>query len=170
MLPAELDRPRRDGRQYEVVDGRLLVTGAQPPIHHAAVVGLLVRLKGACPPDQLITAGSLDFRPRHGLTLRPDLLVCRRADAGPKFLDRPPLLVIEVLSPSTRITDVVLKRGLYEQADIPSYWFLDPDRQELTVLDLSDGRYICQAVVQGEETFHATLPFPTRIVPAQLVG
>ena len=101
---------RRDGRRYEVVDGRLLVTGAQPPAHHAALVALMIQLKHACPPDLLVSVGSLDFRPTLGVSLRPDLLVCRRADAGPHLLTAPPLLTVEVLSPSTRTTDVVLKR------------------------------------------------------------
>jgi hypothetical protein len=41
----------RDGRRYEIVDGRLLVTGPQPPEHHAAVVALMIQLKHACPPN-----------------------------------------------------------------------------------------------------------------------
>jgi Uma2 family endonuclease len=166
---AELDGLPRDGRRYEVVDGRLLVTGAQAPIHQAAVIGLMVRLKQACPPDQLVAFGSLDFRPDRRLSLRPDLLVCRREDAGPKYADRL-LLAVEVISPSTRTTDVVLKRGLYEQHAVPSYWLLDPDRQELTILELTDDRYICQTVIQGDEPFEVTRPFPHRLTAAEVAS
>ena len=158
----------RDGRRYEVVDGRLLVTGAQPPAHHTAVVALMIQLKHACPPDLLVSVGSLDFRPTLGISLRPDLLVCRRADAGRQLLTAPPVLAVEVLSPSTRITDVVLKRTLYETHHVPSYWLLDPTRHELTVLELTDAGYTCQAVVQAEETFHATAPFSINLIPAAL--
>lgn len=160
----------RDGRRYEVVDGRLLVTGAQPAAHHTAVTNLLVLLKQACPPDRLVAVGSLDFRPTRGVSLRPDLLVCRREDAGPHLLQHPPLLTVEVLSPSTRTTDVVLKRALYEHHRVPSYWLLDPTNQELTVLEMIDASYACQAVVQAEETFHATTPFPVDLAPAALTG
>ncbi|MEV5964113.1 Uma2 family endonuclease [Kribbella sp. NPDC051952] len=158
----------RDGRRYEVVDGRLLVTGAQPPAHHAAVVGLMIALKNACPPELLVSVGSVDFRPTLGVSLRPDLLVCHRSDAGPHLLTTPPLLTVEVLSPSTRTTDIVLKRTLYERHGIQSYWLLDPTVQELTVLDLTPTGYTCQAVVQSEETFHATTPFPIALTPATL--
>jgi Uma2 family endonuclease len=158
----------RDGRRYEVVDGRLLITGAQPPAHHAAVTNLLIQLKQACPPDQLVAVGSLDFRPTRTISLRPDLLVCRRADAGRQLLERPPLLTIEVLSPSTRTTDVVLKRTLYETHGVPSYWLLDPTHHELTVLELTPSGYACRAVVQAEETFQASRPFPVTLIPAQL--
>lgn len=164
--PASGERGR-DGRRYEVVDGRLLVTGVQPPAHQAAVVGLMVRLKEACPADQLVAVGSLDLRPTRRLSLRPDLLVCRRADAGPQYVQHA-LLAVEVLSPTTRITDVALKRDLYEQSAVPSYWLLDPTHQELTILTLTPTGYICQAVLQSEETFHTTTPFPLTLTPADL--
>lgn len=158
----------RDGRRYEVVDGRLLITGAQPPAHHAAVIALMVLLKHACPPDLLVSVGSLAFRPTLDISLRPDLLVCHRADAGSHLLTAPPVLAVEVLSPSTRTTDVVLKRTLYETHQIPSYWLLDPTTQELTILDLTPTGYTCQAVVQSEETFNATRPFRVAVTPAGL--
>ncbi|WP_328518636.1 Uma2 family endonuclease [Kribbella sp. NBC_00359] len=160
----------RDGRRYEVVDGRLLVTGAQPPAHHAAVVALMIQLKHACPPDLLVSVGSLDFRPTRAISLRPDLLVCNRTDAGPHLLTTPPLLAVEVLSPSTRTTDIVLKRTLYERHRVQSYWLLDPTHHELTVLQLTDTGYTCQAAIQAAETFHATHPFPVTLSPATLTA
>jgi Uma2 family endonuclease len=157
-----------DARRYEVLDGRLLITGPQPPAHHAAVVALLVLLKHACPPGLLVAVNSLDYRPNLNTTLRPDLLICHRTDAGPHLLTAPPVLAVEVLSPTTRTTDVVLKRTVYEQHRIPSYWLLDPTHQELTILTLTPTGYICQAVLQSEETFHTTTPFPLTLTPADL--
>lgn len=147
-----------------MVDGRLLITGAQPPAHHAAVIALMVQLKHACPPDLLVSVGSLAFRPTPHTTLRPDLLVCARHYTA----TQPPALVVEVLSPSTRTTDVVLKRSLYETHQVPSYWLLDPTTQELTILALTPTGYTCQAVLQAEETFHTTTPFPVDLCPATL--
>lgn len=160
----------RDGRRYEIVDGRLLVTGVQPPAHHAAVIALMIRLKQACPPDLLVSVGSLDFRPTRTISLRPDLLVCHRAAAGPRLLTAPPLLAVEVLSPSTRTTDVVLKRTLYETHAVPTYWLLDPTHQELTVLHLTNTGYACQTVLQADEPFHTDRPFPITLTPAELTS
>ncbi|MFI5697130.1 Uma2 family endonuclease [Kribbella sp. NPDC051586] len=162
--PPDAPPPARDGRRYEVVDGRLLITGAQPPAHHAAVIALMILLKQACPPNLLVSVGSVAFRPTPHTTLRPDLLVCPRNTS----VTQPPLLVVEVLSPSTRTTDVVLKRALYETHQVPSYWLLDPTTQELTILALTPTGYTCQAVLQAEETFHATHPFPVDLTPAAL--
>jgi Uma2 family endonuclease len=164
-----------DSRRYEVVDGRLVVTGLQPPTHQAAVVELMVQLKQACPPDQLVAVGSLDFRPAPRMSLRPDVLVCHRDDAvglnssspatGAQYVQQM-LLAIEVLSPTTRVMDVVTKRELYAQYGVPAYWLLDPDTAELTVLELTGTHYTCQAVLQGEESFNVTTPFPITLSPA----
>ena len=116
----------------------------------------------------LVAVNSLDYRPNLNTTLRPDLLICHRIDAGPHFFTVPPVLAVEVLSPTTRTTDVVLKRTVYEQHRIPSYWLLDPTHQELTILTLTPTGYICQAVLQSEETFHTTTPFPLTLTPADL--
>jgi Uma2 family endonuclease len=79
------------------------------------------------------------------------------------------LLAVEILSPSTRTTDLILKRDLYERAGVASYWILDPEDAVLTVLELVSGRYVERVVVKDEEVFEAELPFPVRIVPAELV-
>lgn len=153
---------------YEIADGRLLVTGPQPPAHHAAVLALMVQLKHACPPDLMVAVRSVDFRPTTNTSLRPDLLVCPRTTTP--LLTTAPLLVVEVLSPTTRTTDVVLKRTLYETHGVPSYWLLDPTTQELTVLNLTPTGYTCQAVIQSEESFRTTRPFPITLTPAILTS
>ncbi|GAA0961718.1 Uma2 family endonuclease [Kribbella koreensis] len=152
-----------------MIDGRLVVTGVQPPAHQAAVVALMVALKHACPPDLLVSVGSLDFRPTRRLSLRPDILVTPRADAGPQYVQNA-LLAVEVLSPTTRTTDVVTKRALYAEHGVPAYWLLDPAAQELTVLHLNQDHYTCEAVIQGEENFHTTTPFPISLTPSALMG
>lgn len=126
----------------------------------------MVQLKRVCPPDLLVAVGSVPFRPTPSTTLRPDLLVCRRTAP----VTEPPLLAVEVLSPTTRTTDVVLKRALYEQHNVPHYWLLDPTTQELTILDLTPTGYTCQAVLQAEEAYKTTHPFPLTLTPNSLTS
>jgi Uma2 family endonuclease len=158
-----------DGRRHELVDGMLLVTPAPKPIHQTAVFELAYRLRLGCPENLKVFVAPLDFRPTGQRSLQPDVLVCHREDIGPKYIERPLVLAAEVLSPSTRMADLLLKRGVYEQAGVASYWIFDPDREALTVLELSNGRYVERAVVVGKEVFDAVLPFPVRLVPAELV-
>lgn len=166
---ADLDTQPDDGRRRELVDGMLLVTPAPLAIHQRAVFELGFRLRLVCPDDLEILAAPFDYRPTSERSLQPDLLVCRQEDVGPRWIERPLLLAVEILSPSTRMKDLLLQRGIYEQAGVASYWTFDPEGEVLTVLELSDGRYVERAVVKGSDTFEAELPFPVRIVPAELV-
>jgi len=45
-----------------------------------------------------------------------------------------PLLVVEVLSPTTRRRDVHEKRDLYLSAGAGEYWVIDPDRHSIRVI------------------------------------
>jgi Uma2 family endonuclease len=101
--------------------------------------------------------------------LQPDVLVARRADLTERHLPAPPLLAVEVLSPSTRLIDRNLKRARFEAAGCQSFWVVDPDGLELTAWELADGAYNQVADVSGREAFHATKPFPVTVVPADLL-
>ncbi|WP_433023434.1 Uma2 family endonuclease [Kribbella sp. CA-294648] len=131
--------------RYELVDGQLLVTPAPLPIHQRVVVQLTVRLEASCPEEFEVFVAPFDFRPASGRSLQPDVLVCRCEDVGPKGVERRPLLLaVEVLSSSTRMTDLLLKRAVYEEAGVGSYWLIDPDQEALTRARVG-ARSVCRA-------------------------
>jgi Uma2 family endonuclease len=41
--------------------------------------------------------------------------------------------VIEILSPSSRRQDEIVKRDLYERAGIAEYWIVDPDAESVKI-------------------------------------
>ncbi len=55
--------------------------------------------------------------------------------------ESPPLLVVEVVSESTKVVDYRAKRAEYSVLDIPEYWIVDPLLEKATILTLSDGWY-----------------------------
>jgi hypothetical protein len=61
-----------------------------------------------------------------------------------------------------------LKRGVYEDAGVASYWIFDPKVPSLLVCELVDGRYIDVAKASGTEETHLERPFPVRLCPAEL--
>ncbi|HIK50691.1 MAG TPA: Uma2 family endonuclease, partial [Oscillatoriales cyanobacterium M59_W2019_021] len=66
-------------------------------------------------------------------------------------LNEPPLiLVVEVVSESTRTTDYRSKRSEYAVLEIPEYWIVDPLEAIVTVCTLVEGFYDA-VVFQGEE-------------------
>jgi Uma2 family endonuclease len=165
---ADLDAVPDEGARYELVDGVLLVTYMSSRIHQLALGELMLRMAAACPEHLEVLPGPLEFRPDGRLALVPDLLVLPRQESTTRWVDEL-LLAVEVVVSTTRTVDQVLKPVLYERAGVPSYWMLDAEEGRLTVLELEDGRYVERAVVVGKEAFEAELPFPVRVVPADLV-
>ncbi|WP_107670625.1 Uma2 family endonuclease [Cyanothece sp. BG0011] len=52
-----------------------------------------------------------------------------------------PILVVEVVSESTKNIDYRAKRSEYSVLDIPEYWIVDPFQEQVTILSLSEGFY-----------------------------
>ena len=159
-----------DGLQYELADGVLLVTPAPRPKHQRVLGNLYLVLRAHVPADQEVFLAPLDFQPTRHRSLQPDVLVVRREDVGEENITPPLLLAVEVLSPSTRAKDLVLKRALYEDSGVSSYWVVDPDEPSLLVLELQDGRYVEKARVTGDEAVELTAPFPVRVTPSALLA
>lgn len=74
-----------------------------------------------------------------------------------------------MLSDNIRLTDSTLERQVLEEAEVPSYWLLDPDVPSLTVLELVDGAYRQTASAEGMQALAVERPFPVTVVPADLL-
>lgn len=158
-----------DGLQYELADGVLLVTPA-PRMRHQRVVGnLYLVLRAAVTPGLEVYLSPVDFQPTSTRSLQPDLLVLRSEDVGELNVTAPLLLAVEVLSPSTRSKDLLLKRGLYEASGVASYWVVDPDEPSVTVLELQDGAYVEVGRAVGDDRLEVARPFAVELHPAGLV-
>lgn len=74
--------------------------------------------------------------------VEPDLsVVCDRNKIDKWGCKGAPDLVIEILSPSTRRHDRLVKMNLYEQAGVREYWIVDPDTQSVQVFLLDDNGF-----------------------------
>jgi Uma2 family endonuclease len=87
-------------------------------------------------------------------------------------LPRRPPLAIEVQSRSTRAFDRSLKKTLYQDFGIASYWIVVPtiDRPELIAYDLRNGRYEEVAHVRDDQVFRTQRPFPFDVAPVHLIA
>lgn len=166
---ADLESMPDDGRRYELIDGCLLVTPAPKPTHQRSVLEIAVLLRAVTPPYAETFVAPLDVAPAEDTTMQPDVLVARRADLSEKDLPAAPLLVVEVLSPSTRSFDLGAKRERYERAGTLAYWVFDPRAVRLLAWELRDGAYVLVGDVTGDEAFETNVPFAVRVVPSALV-
>jgi Uma2 family endonuclease len=122
-----------EGRRYELVDGTLIVTPAPSRRHQQALLRLTLLLAERCPEHLELLFAPFDVTLAEDTVLQPDLLIAPKDQFTERDLPIAPLLVVEILSPSTRHVDVSLKRALYEAAGCPSYWVIDPDESSVTV-------------------------------------
>jgi Uma2 family endonuclease len=162
-----------DLRRFELLDGEILVTAAPGDRHQAIVVNLIVLLKAACPSDARVRSAPYDVMLSDHTVAQPDVVVARKADITPRGLAAPPLLVVEVLSPSTRRSDLVRKKQIYADAGCPHYWVVDPGDEThetaLTAWRLGKGQYAEVAAVAGGDSWSTDEPFPCSVVPRDLV-
>jgi len=158
-----------DGLQYELIDGVLLVTPAPVPLHQRAVLRTAVLLHERCPDELEVFVAPLDFQPSRVSSVQPDVLVVRRDSIGERNIQSGIVLAVEVLSPSTRKKDRLLKHALYAEVGVPSYWVVDPATPSLTAWQLDGEQYAAPTVVTGEEAYEPEVPYPVRVVPADLV-
>lgn len=160
-----------DEFRYELDDGVLIVSPAPSMLHQLAVSRLTMILGAACPTGLVVLAGvGVNItRFQHRV---PDLAVVRADSFETVFQETPPLLVVEVASPRTRLYDRNRKKDLYQSFGIASYWIIEPDRKrpELTVFELHNNHYTQAAHVTEHDQFTAARPFPVTITPATLMA
>lgn len=170
----DLEQLPEDGHRYELIDGTLLVTPSPMWQHQAAALDLAVLLRAACPSDLRVITAPFDWKSSDATVIIPDVLVARYADLvsvpGYQRLLAPPLLAVEVLSPSTALVDLNLKRAAYERAGVPSYWVVrpDPDATAVTVFELGSDRRYTERTVVGDDEVVLERPYPMRFVPERL--
>ena len=152
-----------DGRRCELIDGALYVSPGPGRRHNDLLMLLFRLLDRACPPGVTIYPVPYDLRLADGSELVPDIMVARTADLGDKRITRTPLLVVEVISPSSRLMDPLVKRAKYEAAGVPSYWIADPVGPRLTVLELRRKAYVERAVLGAGDRALLDLPFPVEL-------
>lgn len=168
----DLEQLPDDGRQYELIDGMLIVNAAPINIHQIVVGNLeeCLRLSAHALRTHIVMAGNGLAPDDHNVYVH-DVSVVRTEDLQDRYQHVPPDLVAEVVSPGTALYDRGLKRERYARFGVPHYWIVLPDQEspELLAYDLVSGQYKQVAHVTGDEVFATEQPFPVRVAPSQLV-
>jgi Uma2 family endonuclease len=146
----------------------VLIVSPRPTTVHQAVAGRLYGVLSAVCPEEYLVVPEPAVQLDRMTELAPDLVVVRLEDVGGAKFTAPPLLVVEVRSPSTALIDLNRKKAVYEEFGVPSYWIVDPEpaRPELTVFELRDSGYVLEAT--SSQPLTVSHPFTVRITPANL--
>lgn len=148
------------GIWHELIDGAIVVNPPPGFRHEDIAAELLFRLRGAAPPDLAVLGSHAGFFYEGTNYVMADVTVAPRADFQDDGIHVAPLLLVEILSKTTRRVDLNRKREIYEEAGVPSYWVVDPEAQTLTVLELEGGRYVEVLRAALAEPVTVERPFP----------
>ncbi|MBW3638287.1 MAG: Uma2 family endonuclease [Actinobacteria bacterium] len=152
-----------NGLRYEVLDGCVVVTPPATFGHERLDIAIAAQLWNAAPEGVEVLGSNFGYYYDDTSFVMADVTVARTADCEERGTTVAPLLVVEVLSRSTRRRDVTGKWSIYAEAGVPSYWLVDPVEPSLTVLTLTDGLYVETERVAGSEPLTVTVPFEVTV-------
>ena len=136
-----------DERRVELIDGFFYDMSA-PAVIHQKILGELHLLfrectdahEGEC--EVYLAPCDVRLDMDNKTMVQPDLLViCKEYDLGAKRFEGAPDLVLEILSPSTRSKDMLLKLYKYQNAGVKEYWIVDPDHETILVYDFREDNF-----------------------------
>ncbi len=136
-----------DERRVELIDGVFYDMSA-PAVVHQKILGDLHILfrecadahEGTC--EVYLAPCDVRLDMDNKTMVQPDLLViCKSYDLDAKRFEGAPDLVLEILSPSTRSKDMLLKLYKYQNAGVREYWIVDPEHEKVLVYDFREENY-----------------------------
>jgi Uma2 family endonuclease len=152
-----------DGKRHEIIDGDHYATPS-PMLRHQDVAGrlyskILTFLHDHPLGRVYIAPTDVVLSPKNVVV--PDLLFVtreRQPVLTPKNLQGAPDLVLEVLSDSTRRTDEVVKRKLYERFGVVEYWVADPVVDRLRIYRSEGGIFVWAVELSAKAGDSLTTP------------
>ncbi|HMA42482.1 MAG TPA: Uma2 family endonuclease [Gemmatimonadales bacterium] len=133
-----------DGKRYEVVHGELLVTPAPRSRHQIALGRLYAWIRAYLErlgrPDTVVFSPA-DISWTDDTLVQPDLFVVPPEEISNNWETfKTLLLAVEVVSPSSTRADRILKRRLYQEQRVRTYWIVDLDAALVEVWHPEDER------------------------------
>lgn len=169
LTRADLDTMPEDGHRYELIDGTLIVSPAPMYRHQLAHIRFIEILLPAVPVDCQLLSAPFDVALADDTVIQPDLLIAPKSDFTKRDLPTAPLLAIEILSPSTRGIDLLLKKERLQRAGCAHYWVVDPELPSITAWTLASGEYGEPHVASDGQTFAVETPVVVSLVPRHLI-
>ena len=128
------DGPER----WELIDGLPYMMASPTPEHQHALGQLFLQIGGYTQGKSCTTyIAPLDLtfeeNRRTSKVIQPDLFVMCGEFGSDKRIVGVPVLIAEVLSPSTAKHDLIRKLNLYQKAGVQEYWVADPEEKNINV-------------------------------------
>ncbi len=146
--------------KYELVNGELQLMPTASGLHalilHFIFSVLEQEIKKLQWPWKVMP-GTVGVRTAKNKSRIPDLIVLSEEQCqeirkmSTAVLETPPLLAVEIVSPSNSDDDYRYKRSEYAVREIPEYWIIDPTSQKISILVLVSGFYEITEFTEEQE-------------------
>lgn len=128
-----------DGQRAELIDGTMYMMAPPKRIHQEIVIELstvintyIKNKRGECKVYPAPFAVFLNSDDKN--YVEPDIsVICDKTKLTDDGCNGAPDWIIEVVSPSSRRMDYILKLFKYRSAGVREYWIVDPDKNRVTV-------------------------------------
>ena len=159
-----------DGRRWELIEGRFYVTPAPTSFHQTVSRRLQYELMTQLERKGLayVFDAPIDVIFHDHTVVQPDLAVVaaeNRRFVSERGIDGQPDLVVEILSPSTRDRDRILKMMVYAEQGVPEYWVVDTDRACIEVYVRGDDGIYALHQRAGRADTVRSVRFPEVAIP-----
>lgn len=127
----------KDGEIYELIDG--IVVMSRPNINHQRILTnlsgeLYLYFKGRTCKN----FSEIEVKLNNDI-LVPDIsIICDFTKLSNQRYDDAPVIVIEILSPSTMFNDFNIKSNKYLVAGCKEYWIVDPEHETIIINDFTN--------------------------------
>jgi Uma2 family endonuclease len=160
-----------DGKRHELIEGDHCMSPSPKTTHQDTSGNLFNCIKEFLKRTHLgrVFAAPYDVVFSDVDVVEPDLVyvsAARSAIITEDNIQGAPDLVVEILSPSSRKTDEIIKRKLYERYGVAEYWIVDPELETVKVYRFVEGRYARVAELARETGATLASPqFPGLTIP-----
>jgi len=144
--------------KWELVEGSPIAMSPTPvPLHQRVAAEIRGEFWDALRKSKCTNCrvyDPLDYKIADDTILIPDILIIC-GEIKKKFLDFPPLVVVEILSPSTALRDRHTKYELYQQQKVKYYIIVDADKKKIEAYMLQNAHYVLQELSSSYKFFLA---------------
>lgn len=129
--------PKEEGWNYELIDG-IVKTSPQPSaLHQQVSENIYHKLRFILKEQQYepLLARELILQDNYFI---PDIMIYQNKLNGTRC-EKPPLLIVEVISPFTMSRDFITKHRKYKQFCVHEYWVVSPVEKCIVIFDFATG-------------------------------
>ena len=131
-----------EGYPAELIGGEIVVSPSPSAKHQEVAFEFLMKLGYF-----VKSSGSgkvfyeLDVHLSDKDVVRPDIVYVSDESKIGEWIEGAPDLVVEILSPTSAMRDLVDKKDLYERYGVKEYWVVDPENEEIIVFYNEGGKF-----------------------------